>query len=279
MTIAELKYRKKVLGYTNEQVAELSGVPLGTVVKIFSGVTKSPRYQTMQALEKVLFQSGSKESYEDLCGRKDSCAGMLREEAAAYAYAGPLLKEKKYTVDDYHAFKDDIRRELIDGRLFIMDSPTVLHQVIIGELYAIFRECAALHGDTCRVLLSPRDVQLDQDRYTMVQPDLMVICDNEKVRSHIFGAPDLVAEIMSPSSRSRDSVLKLNKYMKAGIREFWLIDPENKTVIVYLANGNGEGVHSFQLYTFHDIIPVGLSGGECKVDFRIVARAVEGLEQ
>ena len=279
MTIEELKKRKQDLGYSNEKISALSGVPLGTVTKIFGGVTASPRYRTIQALEKALIGAESRlGAYSEPYDSRKSSSGLLRDEASAFAPAPRPAEKRKYTTDDYYAFKDDIRRELIDGRLFVMDAPSVKHQVIIGELYILFRQCADVHGDKCRVILSPCDVQLDRDRYTMVQPDLLVICDNEKIRTRVcFGAPDLAVEIMSPSSRSRDSVLKLNKYMSAGVREFWLVDPENRTVIVYLAGEDGMSSNTFQIYSFNDSIPIGISGGECEVDFKVVSRAVEGL--
>ena len=290
MTIEEMREKKKALGYSNEMIAQLSGIPLGTVNKIMSGATKSPRYQAMQALEKVLNPSATgKLSYSSLMKPDDAQASAVHEGGPAYAHnlrkdPDAFIPEEsgtedhRYTIDDYYAFKDEKRRELIDGKLFVMDAPSIKHQMIIGELYVLFRECSAVHGDTCRVLLSPCDVQLDGDRYTMVQPDLLVVCDNEKIRTRrCLGAPDLALEIMSPSSRGRDSILKLNKYMNAGVREFWLVDPENRKVIVYLLNENGEQGNSFFIYSFDDTIPIGISGGECSVDFRVIGKAVEGL--
>lgn len=195
--------------------------------------------------------------------------------------AAPVYKadeKKKYTIDDYRAFKDEKRRELIDGKIFVMDAPSIKHQVIIGELHLLFRECMRLHDKKCRVLLSPCDVQLDSDQYTMVQPDLLVVCDEEKIRTRAcMGAPDLAVEIISPSSRSRDAVLKLNKYTHAGVREYWLVDPENRSVIVYIRDPGGDGEGTYHWYSFEDVIPVGISDGECRVDFSVVAKAVEGL--
>ena len=318
MTIEEMKRRKKELGYSNEKLAEVSGVPVGTVMKIFGGVTKSPRYQTIQALEKALVlttegsspgfmgegsamgksQSGNyspeessltektpaAETRTSSVGRHDGVReygmegitpGFAQEAAPVYK----VKEKKKYTIDDYYAFKDEKRRELIDGKFFIMEAPTVKHQVIIGELHILFRECMRLHGKKCRVLLSPCDVQLDADRYTMVQPDLLVVCDEEKIRARVcMGAPDLLVEVMSASSRSRDAVLKLNKYTRAGVREYWLVDPENETVIVYIKDEKeGEGGGRYRQYSFADTIPVGISGGGCRVDFSIVAKEIEGL--
>ena len=110
--------------------------------------------------------------------------------------------------------------------------------------------------------------KLDQDRYTMLQPDLLVVCDADRIRKRlIFGAPDLAIEILSPSSRSRDLVLKLRKYKTAGVREYWVIDPEYRQVFVYLF-GEESILH---MYSFHDKIPVSISGGECVIDFEEIS--------
>ena len=275
MTIEEMKRRKRELGYSNEELSELSGVPLGTIGKIFSGATKAPRSRTLRALEKVLFSQISRtqrESFPEgtapgaaeadpLSFRYefDSPVDCVRETAPAYGQ-----KKRKYTIDDYYALPEERRVELIDGVFYDMAAPSFLHQGIIGELYMQLKECQRKHEGACTVWLSPVDVQLDRDRYTMLQPDLIVICDEEKLQlKKCYGAPELAIEVMSPSSRSRDSILKLNKYQKAGVQEFWLVDPENETVIVYRFEENP----TFQIYSFDDVIPVGISGGTCSVDF------------
>ena len=102
---------------------------------------------------------------------------------------------------------EERRAELIDGVFYDIASPSSNHQIIIGELYLQLKLCERAHKGACRVLLPPLDVQLDQDRYTMLKPDLPVVCDAEKIRKRlVFGAPDLAIEILSPSSHSRDLV-------------------------------------------------------------------------
>ena len=152
-----------------------------------------------------------------------------------------------------------------------MAAPSYNHQFLLLELAVQFRECQIRHQTDCRVVFAPCDVQLDKDIYTMVQPDLMVVCDREKIRERVcYGAPDLTLEIMSPSSRGHDSVRKLNKYRNAGVREYWLVDPENRTVIVY----SFEKDDHFEIYSFSDKIPVGISGGTCEIDFAEVEKAM-----
>ena len=263
MTIQELRARKKELGYSNEMVAKLSGIPLGTVIKVFSGATKAPRSRTLQALEAVLAPKAFR------CSEYEMPALMFRETAAAYGSAAE--KPVRHTVEDYYRLPDDIRCELIDGTFYDLAAPSYNHQFILMEISGQFRECQKKHPGNCRVVFAPCDVQLDKDNYTIVQPDLLVICDQEKIRERVcYGAPDLTLEIMSPSSRSLDSVLKLNKYRNAGVREYWLVDPENRKVIVYdFENGD-----HFQIYSFTDKIPVGISGGSCEIDFAEVEKMI-----
>ena len=115
--------------------------------------------------------------------------------------------------------------------------------------------------------LSPCDVRLDKDNYTMVQPDLLVICkeyDPDAIRYE--GAPDLTVEILSPSSRSKDMILKLYKYKNAGVREYWVVDPKNQVVIVHRLEDDD---YKPEIYGFDATIPIGISGGKCSIDFSI----------
>ena len=113
-------------------------------------------------------------------------------------------------------------------------------------------------------MAAPMDVQLDCDDKTMVQPDVMVICDRDKItRKCIYGAPDLAVEILSDSTKKKDMYVKLGKYMEAGVREYWLVDPKGKKVIAY----DFEAEVTPSIYGFSSKVPVGIFGGECEVDF------------
>ena len=112
--------------------------------------------------------------------------------------------------------------------------------------------------------ISPIDVQLDSDDKTIIQPDVIVLCDKNKYTpARIIGAPDFVAEVLSPSTRSRDMFLKLNKYRSAGVLEYWMIDPEKKIIITYLFGKDDD----YSVYSFRDVIPVGIYNGELTIDF------------
>lgn len=283
MTVEEMKRRKKELCFTNEMIAERSGVPLGTVQKIFAGFTGTPRFKTMAALEKVLGGEERPEEkparnssasdkrtarYQDAYEESGSRIGRIGEEALSY---GADPKQGSYTVDDYYALSEDRRVELIDGWIYDMATPVLAHQAILGQLHLQLAPCVEKHPE-CELFFAPADVRLDNDDRTMVQPDLYIVCGRkDKDRRRLNGAPDFVIEILSPSTRVHDMFLKLNKYRNAGVREYWIIDPDRKKITVY----DFEHEELPETYTFHETVPVSISGGECAVDFECIYDRVE----
>ncbi len=265
MTIEEMKARKQELGYSNLVISQRSGVPLGTVQKIFAGITKSPRRETIAALEKLLqvplySQPGGFE------GAGEARTSIVMDEAVKYA-SSSRDAGRKYTIDDYYALPDERRVELIDGVFYDMAAPTMRHQAILGALYLQFARCVEEHPE-CRVYFAPLDVRLDKDQWTMLQPDLLIVCGGGADDRFYDGAPDFVAEVLSPSTRSKDMFLKLVKYKTAGVREYWIIDPSNEKIIAYTLET--EDIPT--VYTFESEVPVAISSGECSIDFREVKR-------
>ena len=257
MTVEEMKVRKKELGYSYERIAQLSGLPVGTVQKVLGGITKAPRYDTLQALERVLNEGESGK-----IGKRVSGLGtnMVKEAVAEYG-----SRQRKYTLDDYYALPDEQRVELIDGVFYDMETPTLTYQFWNGRLYWYLSDYIRKNRIKCLVLSAPVDVQLDCDQYTMLQPDILIVCDYNKFRNGkvIFGAPDLTVEILSPLSRKKDTYLKLMKYARAGVREFWQVDPEKKAVVVYNLEKDEHPV----TYGFDQKVPVRIFDGKCQVDF------------
>ena len=252
MTIKEMNDRRKELGYSYERVAELSGVPVGTVQKVLGGITKAPRYETLKALEQVLGK--------DIDWSK---VNSVRSPMAPYG----ALKQGFYTAEDYYALPKDERFELIDGVLYAMGSPTAIHQVIVGKIYSKLEQYVDKKKGKCVPIISPIDVQLDCDNKTIVQPDVIIVCDRDKFqRGIIFGAPDFVIEVLSPSTQKRDKGLKVNKYLNAGVKEYWMIDPKKKSIIVYA--DDGEEDYDIFVYSFENEVPVRIFGEECKIDFQ-----------
>ena len=270
MDLNDIRQKKKEYGYTNIQMAEKSGLPLATVQKVLGGTTKAPRYQTIQALASV-FQEGI---YNNPGSASSPC--MVQEPGAAYAVqiitAQKYPRQGSYTVDDYLAFPDDQRIELIDGVVYDMSAPTTPHQLIGGEIYALLREFIAGKKGSFIPFISPVDVQLDKDNKTMVQPDVCVVCDRSKInRVRIFGAPDFVVEIFSPSTKMKDILIKMKKYQNAGVREYWMVDPDGETVIRVLFKPMTEdypdGDMEMETYPFSRPVPVGIFNNECVINF------------
>ncbi len=265
MTVEEMKRRKRELGYTNEMLAGKSGVPLGTVQKIFAGVTKSPRKGTLDALERVLRRPEWRITDEEL-----RMSEMLCEPSEAY----DLLRKKQgqYTAEDYYGLPAERRCELIDGRFYDMASPSRLHQGILGGVFVQLDECVRRHAGRCFLYMAPSDVQLSGRN--VVQPDLYIHChpENEGLKP-LMAAPDFVLEILSPSDPGHDLLRKYELYHRYGVREYWIVDARKKRVVVY----DLEADEIPEVYTFEDLVPVRISSGECGVDFREVYARVEHL--
>lgn len=236
MTIEEMKQIKEERGYSMSQLSEYSGVPLGTLQKIFSGQTLKPRKSTITAIEKVLLGDESiyqGKAYTYQLESRESKADCVRE-AAAYNTRFVEKKQGEYTLEDYYTLPEERRVELIDGVIYDMSSPLFVHQIIAGEVYAQIREYIEKNKGECVPVIAPVDVQLDCDNKTMVQPDVLIICDAQKIRKFgVFGAPDFVLEVLSDSTRKKDLTLKLSKYIESGVREYWIIDPKKKLLLTY----------------------------------------------
>ncbi|MFC0212551.1 Uma2 family endonuclease [Paenibacillus chartarius] len=176
------------------------------------------------------------------------------------------LEKRLYTYADYCTWPDEERVELIDGVMHNMSpAPNRRHQEILGALHGQF--WTYLQGKSCKVYMSPFDVRLprgdepDEQVMTVVQPDLSVICDRNKLDDKgCRGAPDLVVEILSPSNPKHDLVRKLRLYERAGVREYWVVFPLDRIVQVYGLNDRG----SYELTQFggvKDTIEVGILPG------------------
>ena len=267
MDIEKLKRRKKELGYTNKQVSELSGVPLGTVQKVFGNATASPRRETYLALAKLL-DPAEYDLQTDI--------SYVREQALSYEMNRSGKKQGEYTLDDYYALPDDIRVELIDGVIYLMTAPTAAHQMIAGDVFRQLWDCAEEHDSDCFPFIAPIDVQLDRDNKTMVEPDVIVVCGTDLMTERvIYGAPEFVMEVLSPSTREKDQLIKLAKYKKAGCQEVWIVDPDKHRVAVYDFRSDSWP----DIYTFDDHVPVAISEGKCEIDFTKIKRKLDKYSQ
>lgn len=275
MNLSQMQYYKQQHGYSYDQLSQLTGIPKGTIQKIFTGVTKSPRYETLQALERVLKPVNqvepvelAKEAYSDSINQPN----MIAEAAVPYGQK----RQGEYTLEDYYALPEDKRYELIDGVLYEMTAPTTVHQIIALQMCHQIESFIDEHGGDCMSYIAPVDVQLDCDDKTMVEPDVIILCDRSKdINRCIYGAPDFVAEVLSKSTRRKDIGVKTYKYANAGVREYWIIDPKDRKVIVYQF-AQEEGEDTVSIYGFQDKIPVGIYHGALEIDFAKIAKRLGG---
>lgn len=167
------------------------------------------------------------------------------------------LKSELHTVQDLQDLPDGVRMELIDGILYDMATPSLTHQNDVFSVGRQFSDYFEKNGGKCRAVIAPFAVYLNNDDLTWVEPDVMVVCDEEKLKEDgCHGAPDLCVEVVSESSRKRDYLIKLMKYGNAGVREYWLIDRDHNRITVYHLEKE-----DFEEYTFADEIVSGVFEG------------------
>lgn len=144
-----------------------------------------------------------------------------------------LVQQRLITLEEYKALPKDTRAEVFDGQIQYMSSPSQIHQDISRELlYALTGYIKKKNG-LCKIYSAPFDVKLNDKPLTIVQPDLMIICDRDKLDGkRCNGAPDFIIEIVSHGNASDDYVKKLYYYKNYGVREYWIVDPNRRTVTV-----------------------------------------------
>jgi len=179
---------------------------------------------------------------------------------------------KRYTYADYLTWMDDKRRELFDGMVKMMTpAPSNKHQFISTNFTGIF--WSFLRGKKCKVLHAPSDVRFpsimsikDGVVYTVLQPDIYIVCDLSKLDDKgCLGAPDFIIEIVSPGSSRRDIKDKFEIYQEHGVREYWIVNPNDENVNVFVLDQNGK----YQLrgmFADDDKIPVNIFDGDLEID-------------
>ena len=146
----------------------------------------------------------------------------------------PLPREQVYTTDDIYALPDGERAELIDGQIYMMGTPSRIHQKLVGQLSRIIGNYIESNHGSCEIYPAPFAVFIKKDDKNYVEPDVSVICDKNKLSDRgCEGAPDFIIEIVSPSSRRMDYYKKCTLYAESGVREYWIVDPEKQRTMIY----------------------------------------------
>jgi len=195
------------------------------------------KYLALVEKEDIVITKNGK-SVAKLIPYKDPYDYILREQKEQYN------PQKRATYEEYKALveKNEKNYELIDGEIFLLSSPGYYHQVVVNEIAGQFYNF--FKNRSCSSLTSPLDVKLSgyaikfEEDPNVVQPDIMVICDEENIseNNEYEGTPSLIVEVLSPSTKRKDQVLKLNLYMKSGVQEYWIVDLEKKIIFQYCFN-------------------------------------------
>lgn len=159
----------------------------------------------------------------------------------------PLLKSETYTTDYIYSLPEGQRAELIDGIVYDMATPDLIHQELSWRLHQKIGNYIDSKQENCKVYAAPFAVFINEDDRNYVEPDISVICDKNKLdKRGCIGAPDWIIEITSPTTQTRDYGLKLFKYRTAGVREYWIINPLRNTVNVFdFEHDKGTGQYGF----------------------------------
>jgi len=171
------------------------------------------------------------------------------------AKGGVQPQTETVTLEQYETLPENTRAEVFDGVIYNMASPSQNHQTILTELLVLLRNYIYNKNGGCSVFPAPFDVKLNDNPLTIVQPDIMVICDKNKLDGkRCNGAPDFIIEIVSPGNPADDYIRKLYYYKNYGVREYWIVDPQRKSVTINYFEGNLLNIP----YTFNSIIKVNI---------------------
>lgn len=183
----------------------------------------------------------------------------------------PLPNDQRYTIDDIYNLPDGTRAELIDGQIYMITPPNTNHQRILHFLDRSIGNYIADNNGSCEVFPAPFAVRLFNDDEKYLEPDISVICNPDKLNDKgCSGAPDWIIEIVSPGSKRMDYYTKLSLYRTAGVREYWIVDPQRKTILVYDMEHDDGPI----LYSFNDKIKVNIFNN-LYIDFEDIVSLID----
>jgi Uma2 family endonuclease/transcriptional regulator with XRE-family HTH domain len=294
--ISQMRQLKIRTGLSYKEIADRSGVPLGTVQKVFMGVTTNPRKGTIEKLNTAFTGdlpgmemrsvlddgSGTYKPVPYTMFREGQSRIFLRDAARAYndfdhVDIDPenLDRQGTYTMEDVDSLPDSVKAELVDGYIYIKDSARYEHQIVASKLDHYFEAFIEVNNGDCMVTQDAR-VKINNDENTLFYPDVSIVCDPSIIRKgNVYGAPDLIVEILSDSTKDRDWGIKKTMYIEAGVKEYWIINITSRQIIIF--ENTFDGDFRVKVYGFDDTIPVGIYDGKLRIDFSRIAEVVDRI--
>lgn len=252
-----IKYLMYVHNLSRKQISEATDISYTTLTDWI----KARTYPRMEAIEKLsyYFHIHPKEFFLDIEKTPD-----IRDRVIAYAERHNIRMDSKddllHTADEYFKTPEGYPVELIRGRFVpCANSPSLRHQSIVSDLSFVLQSYIHQKKGKCKLFTGPVDVKFNTKEDTVLVPDIIIICDPKKITPHYCdGAPDLVIEVLSPSTKKKDEKDKLSIYEECGVKEYWMVDYETNTVRVLCRSHSNKAFDSDKTYAFSDAIPVGI---------------------
>ena len=290
----DLRTRKIALNISTAELAYMAEVPIGTVSKIMTGETKSPKAITIEKIDTALKKEEQKRRleaylnamkeyylvhpdkevnvvefeaiYRKIHGLEDKPIAQADSLTEEYPIWGNLAnrKENSVTVKDFfHMGIENRSIELFEGKLIVNEAPGLQHQLMVKRINKQIEAFIDSNHGKCQVFDMGLNVRLNENEDTVLIPDLLVICDERKLKSFgILGAPDFIIEVSSPSTRRYDLKKKVYKYLIHGVREVWIVDLEKRVVVTYV----DDDYMVNHLYQFGTDIPVSIYDGRLTIN-------------
>lgn len=257
---------KEIIGNNIQMVMDIYGKKRKEVCKdldikytTFTDYIKGNTYPNIEVLNDLgyYFRMDGRDFLIDLTKRPDTL-----ERLRMYAERiGVNRGDDYHTLEEYYETPEGYPVELIRGRFYVCESPTVRHQSIVSELLIEISAYIRKKKGNCLVFPGPIDVELDIDKDTVCVPDLVVICNPDLIKNlkRCMGAPDFVVEVISPSGRHKDLKIKRDVYEAGGVREYWVVDPFDNMINVFrLDMETGKYPLNPEKYTFQEPVKVGI---------------------
>lgn len=257
---------RESMGMTQAQLEKKTGIHQAEISKIERGIGNP----SVNTLKRIADATGHRLciSFAD---RNIQQNEPLSKNAAPYLKAGKMQGE--YTIDDVMTLPEDVKVELIDGCIYDMAQPGILHQEISMELSAEIYQFIRKKKGKCKVL-NTFALTFEEDRNNYLVPDLGIICDPKKIHPDmVVGAPDFILEIASKSNYRHDYGVKQKIYMEKGVQEYWILDPMKKCLIVYQYGNENDCIP--KLHQLDEVVDVNIYKGELKIDLNPIQEMIQ----